>query len=282
MYKYNYAKIFRSVRKHYGNTIKEFSDYIRISHKNLKIIEAQKKAPSVEEWMNLVKFTNIDSDCYQTGLINFSPKNANVFTSKFEMNNRYIEKKCISVRYFLPLLNYFSSILGEKKMQKYFKHLGIDEDYMIFRDNMLNLNFAHDLFYGLLIDKSVLSIKNIPGLAQSSFLPEIHGKKLYDYYLKEKRIDKKIKRFNNTKYEIFSNLIITKENDHTLLVDRKFKTKYLNDRFEDDLVQNSHCAYFKSFLKNTLAANGQNKVSIDETECIFSGGIKCHYIIKTM
>lgn len=171
--------IIKALRKYYGSTQVEFSDFLGVSQGALSKIEAGKLEISALQWITICDQYKINPDSLFTGVVNAdSSKSDQISVNKnfraFKVPQKYSLYAESTIRTVYPFIKFLETKVGKKKTNDFLISLGMKPEYFVVLDNPINLVFINDVVT-MLIEKNYLSAKNLAELFKHFPIEAVHS-----------------------------------------------------------------------------------------------------------
>lgn len=104
--------------------------------------------PNAPQWFLFSRFTDIPPEAIELGVIyrNFRVKlNNNSVSTGFKLPKRYRSNRSQNIRELYPLFSYLEKIVGGKDFLQFLDKTGIDSDFFVDFDNLVNFQLVVDL-----------------------------------------------------------------------------------------------------------------------------------------
>lgn len=173
----NTARIIRSARKHANLTQTELAQVLEVSQSAVSKLESGLLIPSVYQWFEFCRYTNIPTDSHEIGYLDsLSPISIaqGEFEGGFRIPKKYSHAKGSSIRSIRPFVLWLENKLGEKKASSVLKDLGVDPDFFMYYGHQISLRFCADLVTWM-IQKGYLLSEDLRGLAGVVKMKNNHG-----------------------------------------------------------------------------------------------------------
>jgi len=285
------ARILRATRKKLALTQYSVAAILGISQSCYSRMENGKLIPSASDWLEFCVYTKIPSDSLLTGNIeSLSP--ASLTSSKnygdFKIPKKYSQLRGSKVRAVLPFYYFLIETFGQTKVNQYFKHIKMDQDYLVDFDHQINLELSLDITR-YLIEKKHLRQNNLSKLLKPVSSPSTHGN-LHKFY---ENISGSLNKINilihkASYYETNFNYVIKDQgvNFIDLSIEPKEHLQEINYR-KDEVLGNFLCEYKKNYFQqfihyqNTASKSTAKQVlEITEKNCHYKGAEQCLYRIN--
>lgn len=176
--------IIKALRKYYGATQVEFSDFLNVSQGALSKIEAGKLEVSAHQWITICDKYKINPTALMSGVINTKGLQAEETATRkyfrsFKVPKKYSLYAESTVRTVYPFIKFMESKLGKNKTVEFLKTLGFQQEYFVILENPINLVFINDLT-SYLMKEGYLNQNNLSELFRFFPVNEIHSYVLED------------------------------------------------------------------------------------------------------
>lgn len=237
----NFAKMFRAVRKNAGVTQAQLADLLDITQSTISKVEAQTiPIPSTLLWLTYATRFNFSPYIYQQTYIDSKQLRKVKAKVKFKPSNYFTGDKLITVRFLIPLFEYFKETKGELLLNATLGSWGIDPDYIALCDNMLNFNF-----FTMMMSELNLDVDKIQEIFKLT-----HGQNVYEFQSKKdvyNLLSDICKKNRHGHLDNFSKLSCKRKSDNSLHI--LHSTPYFEDGrgkyFEEYSMQ-----YFKYIARD--------------------------------
>jgi transcriptional regulator with XRE-family HTH domain len=284
MKEYNFSGIMRATRKELGHSQKAMAELLRITQGTISKIENAILHPTAVQWIEFCMLVNLPMDSYKSNYVDkISLQNRELVsntTTLLKLPKQYTSNVDTSIRYLIPIFELFIDKLGREHFNKYLNFLGVDPDYIVFREHKINLLFLLDIL-DYLVKNADLNSNDILDISGNMFNRNIHGVlfTIYDNSRSEiDRIEKFI--FKANRYQTFSTLNIVSKNENEVEIVQRFSiyTSKLVESKPQEIINLANL-YLSTFLVS-IFADGKD-CNLPESHVILSeNGAKFNLVKK--
>ena len=278
------SRVMRAARKISGKNQVEIAKDLGISQSALSKFESAILIPSTSQWYKFCKTLNVDSlESFTLGTIDnriaATPSGSYPETT-FKIPKKYAHHQGSKVRAIRPFLDFFSSQIGEEKLERYLKESKVDSDFFVVQDNQLNIGFTIDIATHM-INAGNLAKKDVSALTRPISQPRIHGAlhNIYDSVSTEMALLQNLFE-NSKKYEINFDYKIENVTRKDLEVSITPAEHLEQFDYKSAVLGDFLCRYKKSYFQQFSTYKGAKRVEIEEEHCHYKGADRCVYHFK--
>ena len=278
------SRVMRAARKISGKNQVEIAKDLGISQSALSKFESAILIPSTSQWYKFCRTLNVDSlESFTLGTIDnriSATSTGSYPETTFKIPKKYAHHQGSKVRAIRPFLDFFSTQLGEEKLEHYLKDNKVDSDFFVVQDNQLNIGFTVDIATHL-ISTGSLAKKDVSALTRPVSQPAAHGALHGSYDSASGEIGLLQSLFENSKkYEINFTYKIESSTRKDLEISVIPGEHLAQFDYKSALLGDFLCRYKKSYFQQFSTYKGKKRVELEEHECHYKGAARCVYHFK--
>lgn len=149
--------IMKAARKFKKFNQADVATAIGCSQSALSKMEHNLLVPSAPQWFLFSRFTSIPPESLEHGIIDRKIKikfNSEEVSMGFKIPKKYRTLRSEKVRELYPFLNYLEKTLGKEAMSEYLSFTGLDPEFFLDFDNLINFSLMADTMNFILSKRS--------------------------------------------------------------------------------------------------------------------------------
>lgn len=253
---------------------------IGCSQSALSKMEHNLLVPSAPQWFLFSRFTGIPPESLEKGIIDRKEKvkfNSTEVSLGFKIPKKYRQYRSIKVRELYPFITFLEK-RDPKKKEAFFQHMGLDEEFFLDFDNLVNFQFFLDVLQFFLQEGF-----GSPAIVQE--IAESQGVVYWNRYLNHWRECHSIHDLLSAYAEVqpfFQMDFQLKVEDHeglTVGYFPEYHLKYLEDSVNSDQIELLN-QYRAKTLENLILETRDEKVEVGLTSEIPTSPFGARFFVK--
>jgi hypothetical protein len=276
------SRIMRAGRKSSGFTQMALSKRLAVTQGTLSKFESALLIPSAPQWFDFSDLTQIPDRSFVLGYIDRASKSSSLpqissepFECGFKLPARYAKNRGALVRGIYFLLHFAETKMGTKRYEKYLESKGLDADFFVNLNHLINHQFIYDLLEELLHLK-LLQPEDFKLMLKNASKPEGHGWLHEEYDKSGSQMDLFVRGLRHSpQYDLSFQFEIQEEKGVTTILispgphAAEFKCS------EEGGV--AFCEYRRTFVEEFSNYLGFPKLRFESLECYYRGDARCVY-----